>query len=51
MTYHGAGEANPHKTDTIMMPSQMLDAHTPRITDSGLPYRDETGVIMAKTVT
>jgi hypothetical protein len=33
MTYHGAGEANPIKTDMIMMPSRMLDAHPPRITD------------------
>jgi hypothetical protein len=32
----------------IMTPSQMLDARPPRITDFGLPYRDETGVIMAK---
>jgi hypothetical protein len=48
MTYHGAAEANPRKTDMIMMPPQMLDAHPPRITDFGLPYRHETGVIMAK---
>jgi hypothetical protein len=33
----------------IMAPSQMLDAHPPRITDFGLPYRDETDVIMAKS--
>jgi hypothetical protein len=47
MTYHETGEAPP-QTDMIRMPSQMLDAHPPHITDFGLPYRDKTGVIMTK---
>jgi hypothetical protein len=39
---------NPHKTDVIVAPSQMLDARPPRITDFGHGNWDETDVIMAK---